>query len=171
MARDLSLPRKMLEPNRAIESADCATLLGNEFTMGTYAFAGKPLYTIPISQPFPYDWPADRDLERARRRFIWFGSGGLVHKGLDLTLEAFAGLPDHHLTVFGPVDRERDFERSYARELYRTPNIHTIGWVDIAGRRFRDVTASSIGLVDDTEAGLCRALGQRIARLAVGGQA
>ena len=35
----------------------------------------------------------------------------MVHKGLDLVLEAFAGMPEYHLTVCGPVAKEKDFER------------------------------------------------------------
>ena len=34
----------------------------------------------------------------------------------------------------GPIDREPEFERAFARELYRTPNIHTHGWIDVFRR-------------------------------------
>jgi glycosyltransferase involved in cell wall biosynthesis len=140
-------PFKLLEANRAIESADAATLLGNEATMATYRFAGVPLYPVPISQPLLYPFPEAKRFDAVRRRFLWFGSGGLVHKGLDLALEAFAGLPDFHLTVVGPVEREREFERAFARELYRTPNIATVGWVDVASAKFGALADSALGLV------------------------
>jgi glycosyltransferase involved in cell wall biosynthesis len=139
--------RRPLEDNRTIESADCATVLGNEVTQATYAHAGKPLWRVPISQPVFFPFPADRDWPTAARHFLWFGSGGMVHKGLDIVLEAFAGLPDHQLTVVGPVERERDFEKVYEAELYRTPNVRCVGWVDIAGERFREITRSAAGLV------------------------
>lgn len=139
-------PQKMLEENRAIESADCATVLGNEMTMETYSFAGKPLYRVPISVPVVYE-EIERDIAACRRRFLWFGSGGLVHKGLDRVLEAFAAMPDYHLTVCGPVHRERDFERLYYRELYQTPNIETLGWIDVASPAFRTLAARTLGLI------------------------
>ncbi len=139
--------RKRLEENLGIEVAHCATVLGNEFTQRTYAFAGKPLFRIPISVPTQYPWPEDRDWERARQRFLWFGSGGLVHKGLDLVLEAFAGMPELELIVCGPVQRERDFEAEYWRELYETANIHLEGWVDVAGSRFQEILASCMAVV------------------------
>jgi glycosyltransferase involved in cell wall biosynthesis len=82
-----------------------------------------------------------------RRRFLWFGSGGMVHKGLDLVLEAFTGLPDFHLTVAGPVEREREFESAFSRELYRTPNVATIGWVDVGSPEFLALARSLLGLV------------------------
>jgi len=140
-------PVKRLPENRAIEVADCATILGNAFTESTYAFAGKPIFRIPISVPFTYPWTESKDFAAVRRRFLWFGSGGLVHKGLDLVLEAFAGLPDVRLTVCGPVGRERDFEREYFRELYRTPNIRTLGWVDVAPASFVELAREHLALV------------------------
>lgn len=140
-------PYKTIEPNRAIETADAATILGGEATRETYAFAGKPLYPVPISQPFLYPFPAEKDYVRARRRFLWFGSGGLLHKGLDRVLEVFADLPELELTVLGPIDREPEFERAFARELYRTPNIRTHGWIDVASAQFLAFAASHAALV------------------------
>jgi glycosyltransferase involved in cell wall biosynthesis len=88
-----------------------------------------------------------KDFDLCRNHFLWFGSEGLVHKGLDLTLEAFVQMPDCHLTVCGPVHEEQDFEKAYHRELYETPNIHTVGWVDIGGPAFVDIIQKCVGLV------------------------
>ncbi len=143
LANDKTLPE-----NAAVEHADLVTLLGNKFTQSTYAFAGKPMFRIPISVPFEYPDINDKDFSTVRRRFLWFGSSGLVHKGLDLVLEAFAGLGnDYHLTVRGPVHREKDFERAYCRELYQTPNIHTHGWIDVSGAEFLELARETCGLV------------------------
>jgi len=140
-------PFKLLAENRAIEHADAATILGNEATQATYRFAGRPLYPVPISQPLLYPFPEGKDFAAARRRFLWFGSGGMVHKGLDLVLEAFAGMSDLELLVAGPVERERDFERAFATELYRTPNIRSLGWVDVAAPAFLELARRTLGLV------------------------
>ena len=141
-------PNKKIEENRALEVADCVTLIGEgaDFVQESYAEAGKPLYPIPISTPLT--WPVlDRDLEQARRRFVWFGSGGLVHKGLDLVLEAFSGMPEMQLTVCGPVQQERDFEREYWNELYRTPNIHLHGWIDVTSDDFVRLMSEHVAVV------------------------
>ncbi|HSL82993.1 MAG TPA: glycosyltransferase [Thermoanaerobaculia bacterium] len=146
--RGLELPpARLIEENRAVEHADAIVVLGNDFTAGTYAFGGRPMLRVPLSNPFLYPFPEDKDFEAARRRFVWFGSGGLVHKGLDLVLEAFAGLPDLHLTVCGPIAREPAFERAYWRELYRTRNVTTLGWVDVAGTAFRELARTSVAAV------------------------
>ncbi len=140
-------PYRLLEVNRAIESADLATILGNEFTVDTYRFAGKPLYPIPISTPFLFPFPAAKDFAACRRSFMWFGSTAFVHKGLDLVLEAFASMPDFQLTVCGPLDREPAFQRAFYRELYLTPNIRTIGWVDIGQPAFLRLVEQCVGLI------------------------
>lgn len=140
-------PKKTVEVNNAIEVADCATILGNKFTMGTYGYAMKKMYQIPISTPVLYPWQENKNFSICRKNFIWFGSNGLVHKGLDLVLEAFSEMPEYTLTVCGPVSGEPDFENAYFEELYRTPNIKSVGWTDIGSEKFKEIALNSIGLV------------------------
>lgn len=135
-------PVKMIEPNRAIDVAHFGTTVGNDFTIATYAHAKKPILRVPISTPLVLPSPHGRDFTASRRRFLWLGSAGLVHKGLDLVLEAVAAAPGIELVVCGPIMGEPDFERAYRRELYATPNITTLGWVDVHGERFRQVLES-----------------------------
>jgi glycosyltransferase involved in cell wall biosynthesis len=134
-------------PNWGIEHADYATVLGNEFTLNTYRYANKPMFRVPISTPVVYPWPAEKDFETCRKQFLWFGSSGMVHKGLDLVLEAFLEMPEYHLTVCGPVQEEKDFEEAFYKELYQTPNIHILGWIDIGSPEFIEITKNCVGLV------------------------
>jgi len=71
----------------------------------------------------------------------------MVHKGLDLVLEAFVQMPKYHLTVCGPVTKEKDFEQAYCQELYHTANIDTYGWIDIGSPAFIDLANSCLGMV------------------------
>ncbi len=141
---------KMVEVNWALEHADLATILGNQFTINTYVYAGKPIHRIPISAPESYDYPEHRNIDVVRNHYLWFGSSGFVHKGLDLVLEAFAGMPDKHLHVCGPFDDEPAFMAEFDQELHHTPNIHAHGWVDVAGDEFSDICSSCVGLVYPT---------------------
>jgi hypothetical protein len=50
------MPRRVSRLSQGIEVADCATVLGNEFTMNTYRHANKPMYPIPLSQSVLYEW-------------------------------------------------------------------------------------------------------------------
>ena len=138
---------RVIEENNAIECADYAALLGGDFMAQTYAFAGKPSYRLPIPTVTTYPFPHDKDYDECRRRFLWFGSSGLVHKGLDLVLEAFAQLPQYELLVCGPIADDAVFQSIYRRELYELPNIRTLGWVDVTDRRFIDVTRQCVALV------------------------
>jgi glycosyltransferase involved in cell wall biosynthesis len=140
-------PYKTLSPNWGIEHADCATVLGNSFTMSTYSYAKKPLYRVPVISPVVCPWPEEKNFDVCRKQFLWFGSGGLVHKGLDLVLDAFAEMPEYHLTVCGPIKQEKDFENAYYRELYQTPNIHTFGWVKASSPEFMEIANNCIGLI------------------------
>ena len=138
---------RMLEDNWAIEFADFGCVLGNRFTAGSYAYAGKPIYRIPLSSVQRFDWDDDKDFDRCRNTFIWFGSGGFAHKGLDLVIDAFAELPDQRLLICGPVDIEKRFVAAYREQMYDSDNIETIGWVDITTDRFRDITRGAVATI------------------------
>ncbi|GJL60504.1 MAG: hypothetical protein NPIRA03_33610 [Nitrospirales bacterium] len=130
----------------AIEYADCITV-PSEFCLQTFEYANKPYYLVPYPTEFVYPWADAKNFESCRNRFMWLGSHGMVHKGLDLVLEAFAKMPEYHLTVCGPVTKEKDFERVYDQELYHTSNIHTIGWIDISSPEFFNLAVQCVGLV------------------------
>lgn len=134
-------------PNRALEHADCATVLGNGFTLGTYRYANKPLYPIRNSVAQTYPWPENKDFDACRHNFLWFASDGMVHKGLDLMLEAFAAMPEYQLTICGPVEKEREFAKAYHQELYQTPNIHLVGWTDVSSPKFVEIANRCAALV------------------------
>lgn len=140
-------PQRFEVPNLGIEYADCAIVLGNDFTTDTFKYANKPMYRIPISSPVVYPYPDKKDFEAVRKRFLWFGGSALVLKGLDLVLDAFAQMPEYHLTVCGPVSNDKEFEQAFYKELYETPNINTYGWIDVSSPDFLEVTNNCLGLV------------------------
>lgn len=147
LRRGASLPpRRQVAPSRAIAFADLATTTGNAFTIGTFAFAKKNFHRIPLSSTCTQDWPAEKDFANARTRFLWFGSHGLVHKGLDLVLEAFARAPELSLTVAGPVGAEPDFAALYRREL-SLPNVRVIDWIETHSPQFAGLLAAHAAIV------------------------
>lgn len=139
--------RKMVEANQAIEQAHHATILGNGYTIDTYKFSNKPIYRIPISSPATYPPPLNKDYDQCRHHYLWFGSGGLVHKGLDLAIEAFSQMPDKHLAICGPIVEEPEFVEIYRRELYESANIELVGWVDVESEFFINLMNNTLGLV------------------------
>jgi len=139
-------PRRQVPPSRGIEVADLATTTGNRFTIETFAFARKPIHRIPLSSTYTQDWPGEKNFSALRTRFLWFGSHGLVHKGLDLVLEAFVQTPELQLTIAGPVSSEPDFMETYRREL-ALPNVRLLDWVDTGSPAFRTLLAEHGAIV------------------------
>jgi len=139
-------PRRQVPPSLGIEHADYATILGNRFTQGTFAYSGKPLYTIPLSTTvqFPYH---EKNFDKIKKNFLWFGGSGMVHKGLDIVLDAFNELPDYHLTICGPVNREADFDDAYSKELHHSHNVKLLGFTDVRSDRFREVILNTTAMI------------------------
>lgn len=141
------IPRRQSPPNRAGECAHAITVLGNKFTQDTWAFTGTPIHRIPISCAVPFSWPREKDWKSCRRRFLWAGSYGMAHKGLDLVLEAFAKMPEFHLTVCGRPEKEADFFNAYRKELLHTENIHCAGWIEAGSENFVEVCRTHCAMV------------------------
>lgn len=139
--------QRIIEYNSAIECADFATVLGNEFTINTYRFANKPIFRIPISTCDMYPWPETKNYDICRNNYLWFGSFAMVHKGLDLVLDVFKDMSEYHLTICGPVENEKLFVNAYYKELYQTKNINTIGWIDTSSIDFVNILNNCIGLI------------------------
>lgn len=141
-------PRRYEMPCRDAESSDVIFSKGNPTIQQTYAFAGRPIRRIHGTALRTFPWDGTKDFTRRRRGFLWMGSWGLVLKGLDLVLEAFAGMPEYDLFVCGPIAKEEDFAAEYRQELQDTPNIHLLGWLDLAGQEFRDVLSNCVAQVN-----------------------
>ena len=141
------LPRRLAPPAIGIEEAHCGVYLGNRFTRESFAFANKPLHNVPASTTRLFPAPRKNSIDSRRNHFLWLGSSGSVHKGLDLVLEAFSGLPDCQLSVCGPVDQEPDFVAAYKNELFNTPTLHYIGWADLFSEPFEKLLESTLGIV------------------------
>jgi glycosyltransferase involved in cell wall biosynthesis len=71
----------------------------------------------------------------------------MVHKGLDLALDAFIGMPDLELTVCGRPEKEADFFRLYQRHLKQTPNIKLHGWLDMASPDFVEIARTHAAVI------------------------
>jgi glycosyltransferase involved in cell wall biosynthesis len=139
-------PRRQVPPSFGIEYADCATILGNTFTQKTFTYSGKPLYPIPISTSVQFPFFENKEFYKIRKN-LWFGSSGMVHKGLDLVLDTFSKLPEYHLTICGPVKQESDFEKAYRKELYKTSNIRTLDIINVRTNQFLNIVKENIGLI------------------------
>lgn len=133
--------------NHGIDVADYGILIGNATTAATYAYAGKLLFELPNLALRTFATLHDQDVDACRRRFLWLGGRGLAYKGLGLVLEAFARMPEFHLTVCGHVHKERRFVEAYRRELFETANVTVQGWIGIPSPAFADVAQTTLAQV------------------------
>ena len=122
---------------------DAVIALGNEAVRQTYREqTDRPVYTAP---GFYYQTQPVERLLAARRwdaaptHALWFGSRGLIHKGLDLALEAVARQPGIILHVCGPLHRERSFMEVYRDRADLQDRVVWHGFTDIRSAAFAEI--------------------------------
>ena len=129
---------------KEVEGYTAAFMIGNEYNWKTFnEFKMPPVYFIKnTGNQFTYTFD---DTKKDRNCFLYFGSSGQVHKGLDLLLEIFSrkGFPCE-LYVCGTFKSENDFEELYKKELYETENIHPIGFVNVDSDLFVEITSKCV---------------------------
>ncbi|MDA7757755.1 hypothetical protein N8920_07630 [Opitutales bacterium] len=123
---------------------DCIVILGNSYTADTYVINSnidrKKIYEL---NAFYFDIVKPSfcmsKINRSRNNFIWFGSSGFVHKGLDILIEFFRQNPSLQLYICGANPREKEFFSYYKKELSnKIDNIHNCGFVDLKGEIFKN---------------------------------
>lgn len=117
----------------ALTYSDALVVIGNEVTKNTYDLVELPIHLISQSVS-ENNIDISRCIEQAKRNFLWFGSHGALHKGLDLCLDFFENNPDLQLHVCGYLDL--DFKTLFADKL-NLHNVHVYGFVDIRSELFR----------------------------------
>lgn len=127
------------------EYADYVTYFGTKLQADS--FSQKPIkHQLNISAVCIPEYKF-KDISKARHNFLWLGGGGLVHKGLDIALEAFARMPNMHLYIAGNLREEPKFWQWASQILSEHPNIHDLGWMDVSSSEFDAVAQKCIGIV------------------------
>lgn len=140
------MPRRSIEPCLGVESADIISSVCGTDANDSYRFAHKNIHLLPLSTTHQFESLRDKNFDKVRNQFIWFGGAGAAHKGLDLVLEAFATMPEYRLLVCGKFG-EPDFQAAYHTELYETQNITSIGYVDPQSMEFEKIRKESLGII------------------------
>lgn len=79
----------------------------------------------------------EKKLQTQGKNFVWFGSSGVIHKGLDLLVEAFDKLTgDYKLYICGVESEELDIL------VYSSKNIVNLGRVNVKSDSFLDIAYS-----------------------------
>ncbi len=127
----------------AASTADYVIAIGNENTKKTFIDNG--VTNIQLINPTFYGGNTPPKIEKrsdAKRNLLYFASYGLLHKGLDLVVDAMKDLKDFNLYVCGHIDREQEF----INMLNIPKNVSLIGFIDIKSIKFKDL-AQKCGFV------------------------
>ncbi len=127
------------------ERFDAVLLMGNARTQKTFPEMNVPIQLIPNTGDEHY--PRLSNEQKSTKSFLFLASGGQVHKGLDLLLEVFSKHPELELTICSPFMREKDFTELYSQELFQTPNIHPIGFLDPYSKKFQEIAKKCVYMV------------------------
>lgn len=132
---------------RQILLSDSIISLGNNHAMASFQpFYKGALYKLnaPFFKTRDYLNSIQFKANNASKNFVWFGSSGLLHKGLDLCLDYFSSRPDLTLHLCGFTrEGELDFLRAYQKEIFETPNIVYHGFIDIKSEKFEKLLKSA----------------------------
>ena len=114
--------------------------LGNQIAANSYRKYYNGL-VLALPAPFYKTQNAENIIRQRKtkslKHYLWFGSSGLIHKGLDLCLDYFVNNKDIFLHICGPTEEE--FMKAYHVELFESPNIKFYGFVDIKTKNFEDL--------------------------------
>ncbi len=110
--------------NEDIKTADYGILIGNSVTSQSYLFPEGKLYNLTPTGLLNKDYNFRlKNLIKTRNNYVWFGSYGAIHKGLDILIDVFNELPEYDLFICGLQPKERRLFNINRK------NIHDIGFV------------------------------------------
>ena len=136
------LPKRLVPWNWSMSTSmsNALIVVGNEWTKSTYEkYTSKQVYPINATALKNENClTIAKDIENTKKEFLWFGSNGLIHKGLDLCLEFFTMHHDLTLHICGQM--EDDFYETFY-EYMQYKNIFYHGFIDVASAKFIEITS------------------------------
>lgn len=117
---------------RQIVFSDLVIALGNDFVKKTYE--NYNLTKVDKINIFYRDSGTieldKKDFRIAKQNFLWWGSAGAIHKGLDLLIEYFSSRKDVNLYICG-YKKEYPFDNFLQQAISENHNIFNMGFVDV----------------------------------------
>lgn len=119
--------------------SDSYIVIGNQVTKDSFIRFTDSISINTINPPF-YSRVADFDgSKKDKKKFLWFGSYGLLHKGLDVVIETFLQNEDLELHICGHTLEEPEFMAFYQERLQKADNIIIHGFISIDGEEFKEL--------------------------------
>jgi glycosyltransferase, group 1 family len=123
--------------------SDSVIVLGNDFVKNTYLQYDDEKQRYKYLDAFYFDIInpdiSKKDFRKARRNFIWFGSLGALHKGLDIVIDYFLEYSEYNLYICGLNTSEKKFLDFYMSKINNKKNIHLCGFLKIGSIEFNNL--------------------------------
>jgi len=127
--------------------SDAVIILGNNYVKNTYLRHDFQVNRYQNLNAFYFDVIIPevnkKNFSKARTNFVWFGSSGALHKGLDIVLEFFFIHPELTLHICGLNAEESNFYNFYKYRIETSNNIFNYGFVDIQSDLFKEIMEKS----------------------------
>jgi tetratricopeptide (TPR) repeat protein len=136
---------RYLLSNFSDEYADYLTYFGNESQLEGY---NVKVQKIPLNISCVHiPTPRSKNIKRSKKNYIWLGGSGMIHKGLDLAIDAFAELKDYTLHIFAIMHTELRFQEWLASMLNKHKNIIFHGEKNVTSPEFEEIAWNCIGSI------------------------
>lgn len=120
--------------------SDALIVLGNSFVLDTYSQERTFVSSYNLNA-FYFDIlkvnTHKKDFKKAQKNFLWFGSSGAIHKGLDKVIEFFENNQEINLHICGL--QEKEFLLFFQSRLRKCKNIINHGFINIHSEKFEDI--------------------------------
>ena len=122
--------------------SDAVICLGDEYVFNHFVaedifkekYRWLPAFYFPTVKTAP-----EKDFAKCRKSILWFGSSGMVHKGLDIAIDFVMAHPEYTLHVCGGSRQEKDFWNYYMPKIKACRNIYMHGFVDIESEQYAHI--------------------------------
>ena len=111
--------------------SDCGISINGTQNISSMLHKLRPIYQLNVNALYGKHKDINKDHNRTRRNFLWFGSTGAIHKGLDLLVEVFRILPEYQLDVYGASQLE-------LKDMELPSNIHICNKISVFSEKFID---------------------------------
>ena len=122
--------------------SDAVISLGDSFLQQQAVIEGDDVSKVRRLSAFYFNVASPRsgkDFSKCRNNILWFGSSGMLHKGLDIAVDFAVEHPEFTLHICGGSRQEYEFWNYYKPVVEAHKNIVMHGFVDIESDEFRKV--------------------------------
>lgn len=96
-----ALKRMNFYNDEMFELSDIGIAINGTSNIGFMKQRLKKVYQLDVNALYDECGPINKIHKNIKQKFLWFGSTGAIHKGLDILVDAFRYLPDFQLDVYG----------------------------------------------------------------------